>query len=179
MSANVEKLQHAVNRIAREGGFSTIGVDGSLGPNTNNGARAALQWLIDDGCPSTPWPAGARCVNGSERDQAINFIDAITGWSGTVDQTALAQQTAAIGPFVHGIADALKLPQDSIVVTVPGGGGVPTVPPVAPYPWAKSKSLWVKLQLLPTWQKVALGAGAGLGVLLLHKKLKQRRGARA
>jgi hypothetical protein len=156
-SANVTRLQNAINRFATAShlpsmgpAFNTIGVDGGLGPQTNQGTLNALAWI-------------ARYGDHEQIDTAAGLVDKLT--NGDL-QTNIAQSAAGLAEFLESTADDMSLSAPSTSSTTPSSGGIvpprpgsiPVFSPTGSGITAKVMTFWNGLQ---TWQKIALGVGAG------------------
>lgn len=163
MSANVIALQNAVNRIARMGRFERIDVDGGLGPKTNAGVFEALQWIAHN------------TKSNSTQTTAIGLISALIDMNGTINQAQIAHSASGLAIFINQAADEAGAPGENTQPTGSDSGAGATTPTeitTKTPDWATS--LITKAKALPRWQQVALGLAAGLGAILVGKKIQQR-----
>ncbi len=173
-NANVVALQNATNRFASEAGFPLLVVDGGMGINTANSILRALGWIVRDGCG--PYNV---CVSGETQEKATALLSAIVNDNGAIDQTKIMQSNVGITLFFNTAANTIGLPFAAAPTGIVNQGPVASNPNVftpsgsvlQPMPMVGT-SLFDKVKMMPTWQKVVLGVLAGLGVLWVHQRVK-------
>jgi hypothetical protein len=164
-SANVVRLQNQINRLAPFGEFSTVGVDGGLGPNTNNGALAALTWVGTDGCR---WFA---CVADDLRAQASDMADALAP-GGHVLQDAVATYADRAATLLAAAGDQIGAAPENAQPSSSGvAPNIPMIPhkAVLPSGLPAGSSILAAFSHLQPWQKVGIAAVGVLGLLYVNK----------
>lgn len=160
----VSALQRAINRIAPVGQYATIAVDGGMGQET---AQATVDALFAVG--------GGKC-NGSkcfEEGTSPALINHIVDDDGVPNQTSIMQLVEAITTELNHAADSVGLSATPITVAkrTSAGSFLPTSVTNKLHVPSSASSMDI-LKALPTWQKVALGGGAFVALMLVAKKLK-------
>jgi hypothetical protein len=170
MAANVEALQNAINRFARPAGFSPIAVDGGMGPNTAAALLKAIGWVAKGSCYD------GVCVADETEASAHALISAIVTDSGAIDQTKIMQSNVGFTTFLNGVASTIGLPMVTGPARAPTNYAANAATTVALNPFAPpgSASVFDSFKKLTTFQKVLVGALAGLGLIWLSKKLHHR-----